>query len=139
MNKTILLGNLTRDPELRTTPTGKAVAQFAVAVNRRASSDREETLFMDCEAWEKRGEAIAKFFTKGRQILVEGHLRLEQWEDKNGGGKRSRVKLVVENFHFTGRKEDAERRTEDAGQPPVAGGLPPGVPAPRINDDDVPF
>lgn len=140
MNRCIFLGNLTRDPELRATPTGKAVVQFALAINRKSSADREEVLFVECEAWEKRAEAIAKYFAKGRQILVEGHLRQENWEDKQTGQKRSRVKLVVEAFHFTGRKDDAPapRATDDPAAP--YGALPPGVPEPKFtNDEDVPF
>lgn len=150
MNRCIFLGNLTRDPELRVTPTGKGVAEFAIAVNRRISADKEEVLFLDCVAWEKRADAIAKYFTKGKPILVEGTLRQERWEDKNTQEKRSRLRLIVDAFYFVGGKSDSAPRTEDspagygsptADRPPSTvdrPSLPPGVPAPKL-DEDVPF
>jgi single-strand DNA-binding protein len=111
LNKVMLIGNLTRDPELRVTPKGTSVAQFSLAVNRKwrdeAGRDMEEVTYVDLEAWGKAGETIAKYCTKGRPLFVEGRLRLDQWEDKTTKEKRSRMKIVVENFQFLGSGRDA--------------------------------
>jgi single-strand DNA-binding protein len=106
LNKVFLMGNLTRDPELRVTPKGTSICQFALAINRKfkmeSGESREEVIFVDVEAWGKQGETIAKFVTKGRPLFVEGRLRLDQWEDKNTKEKRSRMKVVLEQFEFLG-------------------------------------
>ena len=105
-SKAILTGNLTRDPEVRTTPNGANVCSFTVAVNRtyRATDgqNREEVSFIDCVAWGKPGEIIAQYAKKGSGILVSGRLSQRSWEDKNGGGRRSRTEVVVDDFIFTG-------------------------------------
>jgi len=106
LNKVLLMGNLTRDPELRVTPKGTPVCQFALAINRQfkmeSGETREEVIFVDIDAWGKQGETIAKYCTKGKPLYVEGRLRLDQWEDKNTKEKRSRMKVVLENFQFLG-------------------------------------
>lgn len=106
LNKVMLIGNLTRDPELRVTPKGTAICTFSLAVNRKFKDDsggeREEVTYIDIEAWGKSGENISKYVTKGRPLFVEGRLRLDQWEDKNTKEKRSRMKVVLENFQFLG-------------------------------------
>ena len=106
LNKVMLIGNLTRDPELRVTPKGTAICQFSLAMNRKwkdeGGQEREEVTYADCEAWGKSGETIAKYVTKGRPLFVEGRLKLEQWEDKVSKEKRSRMKVVVEQFQFLG-------------------------------------
>jgi single-strand DNA-binding protein len=111
LNKCLLMGNLTRDPEIRVTPKGTSICQFALAINREWKNDagekQEEVVFVDCEAWGKTGETIAKYVTKGRPLYVEGRLKLDQWEDKTTKEKRSRMKIVVEQFQFLGSKEDA--------------------------------
>jgi len=103
-NKVILMGNLTRDPETRTTPSGQSVTNFSIAVNRswvgKDGQKQEETSFIECDAWGPRGETIAKYFGKGRQILVMGRLRQDSWEDKDTGKKRSAIRVVVEEFSF---------------------------------------
>ena len=103
-SKAIITGNLTRDPELRSTPGGASVCGFSVAVNRTyRSSDgenKEEVSYIDCSAWGKLGEMIAQYAKKGSGVLVSGRLSQRTWEDKNGGGKRSRVEIVVEDFNF---------------------------------------
>ena len=103
-NKVILMGNLTRDPETRTTPSGQSVTNFSIAVNRswvgKDGQKQEETSFIECDAWGPRGETIAKYFTKGRQILVSGRLRQDSWDDKDTGKKRSAIRVVVEEFSF---------------------------------------
>lgn len=120
-NQVTLIGNLTRDPELRVTPKGTAICQFGICVNREFKDEsgqkREEATFIDCEAWSKGGEIIAKYCTKGRPLFVVGRLKLDQWEDKQSGQKRSKLKVVVENFQLLGGRSDAasapaEERTE---------------------------
>ena len=100
------MGNLTRDPELRVTPKGTPICQFSLAINRQfkteAGESRDEVIYVDVEAWGKQGETIAKYVTKGRPLYVEGRLRLDQWEDKNTKEKRSRMKVVLEQFQFLG-------------------------------------
>ncbi len=98
-SKVTVLGNLTRDPELRSTPSGQSVASFALAVNR-GTKDKEEVSFFECTAWGKPGEIIAQYMKKGRPLIVSGSLRQRTWEDKNGGGKRSAVEVVVDDFTF---------------------------------------
>lgn len=105
-SKAIITGNLTRDPELRTTPSGASVCSFAVAVNRvykdTSGSQREEVSFIDCSAWGKLGEMISQYAKKGSSVLVCGRLTQHSWEDKNTGQKRSRVEIVVDDFNFMG-------------------------------------
>ena len=98
-SKVTVLGNLIRDPELRSTPSGQSVASFALAVNR-GTKDKEEVSFFECTAWGKPGEIIAQYMKKGRPLIVSGSLRQRTWEDKNGGGKRSAVEVVVDDFTF---------------------------------------
>jgi single-strand DNA-binding protein len=106
-NRVILMGNLTRDPELKTLPSQTVVCDFALAVNRRwkdtDGGDREEVLFIDCAAFGKTGQTIQENLTKGRPIHVEGRLRLEQWEQEDGQ-RRSKIRVVVEQFRFVDRK-----------------------------------
>src|SRR3954462_28182 len=106
LNKVLLMGNLTRDPELRVTPKGTPICQFSLAINRQfkmeSGETREEVIYVDVEAWGKQGETIAKYCTKGRPLYVEGRLKLDQWEDKNTKEKRSRMKVVLEQFQFLG-------------------------------------
>jgi single-strand DNA-binding protein len=156
LNKVMLIGNLTRDPELRVTPKGTAICQFGLAVNRQFKDDsgqnRDETTFVDIEAWGRQGETISKYCTKGRPLFVEGRLKLDQWEDKTSGQKRSRLKVVLENFQFLGggRGEGgpAGAPGEEGGEQPPAfeRSTPPpraaarNTPPPAENiDDDIPF
>ncbi len=97
-NKVLLMGNLTRDIELRHTQSNTAIAKFGLAVNRRYSvgeggsrEQREETTFVDCEAWGRTAEVMSQYLTKGRPVFIEGRLRLDQWDDKTSGQKRSRL------------------------------------------------
>ena len=155
LNKVMLIGNLTRDPELRVTPKGTAICTFSIAVNRKFKDDsggeREEVTYIDIEAWGKSGENISKYCTKGRPLFVEGRLRLDQWEDKTTKEKRSRMKVVLENFQFLGggRGEGGAPGAEGGGggeartyAPRSSGGAAPrqSAPAPQENlDEDVPF
>ena len=108
-NKVLLLGNLTRDPALKYTPNQQAVCEIGVAVNRKFKTangeDREEVTFVDCTAWGKQAEVINQYMTKGKPIFIEGRLKLDQWEDKQGGGKRSKLTVVIENFQFVGGRD----------------------------------
>lgn len=104
-NRVLLMGNLTRDIELRHTSNNQAVANFGLAVNRRyktaAGEEREEVTFIDCEAWSNQAEVMAKYLSKGRPVFIEGRLKLDQWQDKDGN-KQSKLRVVVENFQFIG-------------------------------------
>ena len=139
LNKVFLMGNLTRDPELRYTSSGTAVANFGMAINRRWTSpdgqERDETCFVELTIYGRRAEVICEYLTKGSPLFVEGRLQLDQWEDQNGQ-KRSRLRVVVENFEFIGRGGGAGggRGAPGAGGPTDEGGAPP---APEV--DDVPF
>lgn len=103
-NKVILMGNLTRDPETRQTPSGQSVTNFSLAVSRtwkgQDGSNQEQVSFFDCVAWGKTGEIIAQYVQKGRPILVSGRLDQRSWEQD--GNKRSKVEVVVEDFNFVG-------------------------------------
>jgi single-strand DNA-binding protein len=105
LNKVMLIGNLTRDPDLKYTPGNQAVCEIGLAVNRKyrtkEGEDREETTFVDCEAWGKQAEVLKQYMTKGKPLFIEGRLKLDTWEDKDGG-KRSKMRVVIENFQFLG-------------------------------------
>jgi single-strand DNA-binding protein len=151
-NKVYLIGNLTRDPELRVTPKGTAICQFGLAVNRQFKEEsgamRDETTFVDIEAWGKQGETIAKYCTKGRPLFVEGRLKFDQWEDKTSGQKRSKLKVVLEGFQFLGgRSEGAPAasggteadQTPERHSPPTRNGGQTTPPTQESTDEDVPF
>ncbi len=168
LNKVLLMGNLTRDPQLKYLPSQTPVVEFGVAVNRRwkgpNGEDREETTFVDCSAFAKTAEVINQYFTKGKPIFIEGRLKFDSWEDKQGGGKRSKLTVVIENFQFIGGREGGgaggggERGGGDRGashgsddqRPPERStprGAPQGRPAPeapfddsqQFKDEDIPF
>src|SRR6266513_3653481 len=111
-NKVILAGNLTRDPELRYTPKGMAIAKFGLAVNRTWKNEtgetKEEVTFVDVDAFARQAEVISQYMKKGRPILVEGRLRLDQWDDKQTNQKRSRLGVVLESFSFIYSKATVE-------------------------------
>ena len=148
-NKVILAGNLTRDPELRYTPKGTAVAKIGLAVNRTWTTEtgekKEEVSFIDVEAWGRQGEVIAQYMKKGRPLLIEGRLKLDSWEDKNTKQKVSKLKVVLESFSFI----DANRGEAGGGAPsPVSARTLPNSAAPAAEpvegdgppeSDDVPF
>ncbi|MDR0715297.1 MAG: single-stranded DNA-binding protein [Puniceicoccales bacterium] len=110
-NKVILLGNLTRDPEVRMSTSGTTICKFSIAVSKVSrmadGSTREETLFIDIDSFGKQAESIGKYMTKGRSILVEGRLRLDQWESQSGE-KRNKIVVVLENFQFVGSRVDSD-------------------------------
>ena len=102
-NKVLLMGNITRDIELKHTPSNMAVAQIGLAVNRRFKTKegetKEEVTFVDCEAWGRTAEVMQQYLGKGKPVFVEGRLKLDQWQDKEGGN-RSKLKVVIESFEF---------------------------------------
>jgi single-strand DNA-binding protein len=145
-NRVILAGNLTRDPELRYTPKGTAIARLGIACNRKWKSEtgemKEEVTFVDVDAFGKTAETIGQYLKKGRPILIEGRLRYESWEDKQSGQKRSKLGVVLETFQFLdsgGGREDgaaeAPRSRPAAGSAPAPEAGDAGAPP----DDDVPF
>jgi single-strand DNA-binding protein len=143
-NKVILLGNLTRDPEVRTTPSGMKIAKFGLAVNRRYrtrdNEQREETTFVDVDAFGTQAELLERYCQKGSPLFVEGRLRLDQWESQ-AGEKRSKLCVVLENFQFLSGGSSTE------GNGHATGGEPQGNDAGAQEksgndlqeDDDVPF
>ncbi|HYV29755.1 MAG TPA: single-stranded DNA-binding protein [Candidatus Binatia bacterium] len=144
-NKVILMGNLTRDPELRYTPKGTAIAKLGLAVNRTWKTDtgetKEEVTFVDVDAFGRQAETLGQYMKKGRPILVEGRLRLDTWEDKQTNQKRTKLGVVMESFQFL----DFGGRGPEEGTPAPARGKPAAVPPPPESseepptEDDVPF
>ncbi len=109
-NRVVLVGNLTRDPQLRYLPSQMPVVDFGLAINHRwktpQGEEREDVCFIDCSAFGKPAEIINQYCQKGRPLLIEGRLKYETWEDKQGGGKRSKHKVIVENFQLLGGRQD---------------------------------
>lgn len=156
-NKVILIGNLTRDPELKYTPKGTAVAKIALAVNRswrtETGETREEVTYVDVDAFGRQAETIGQYLKKGRPLMIEGRLKLDQWDDKTTGQKRSRLGVVLESFQFLDSGNRAAGGGAEAGGGEYASREPaprpsrpaPSAPAPADpdmpppEDDDVPF
>lgn len=147
-NKVILAGNLTRDPELRYTPAGKAIARITLAINRNWKTEtgetKEEVTFVEVDAFGRQAEIIGQYMKKGRPFLVEGRLKLDQWEDKNTHQKQSKLKVVLESFSFI----DSRGPEGGAGEPvrsrpaatvPSAAPEPAAAEAHAPEEDDVPF
>ena len=149
-NKVILIGNLTRDPELRYTPKGTAIAKIGLAINRTWKTEtgetKEEVTFVDIDAFGRQAETLGQYMKKGRPIMIEGRLKLDTWDDKQTNQKRSRLGVVMETFQFL----DFNKSAEGAGaplppksrQPQSAGSEtepPPPDAAPSPEEDDVPF
>ena len=147
-NKVILAGNLTRDPELRYTPKGTAIARIGLAVNRTWKSEtgemKEEVTFVDVDAFGKTAETIGQYLKKGRPILIEGRLRYDTWEDKQSGQKKSKLSVVLENFQFLDSGGGRGEGAAEAPRPRPASGSAPAAAEPAEGDgppegDDVPF
>ena len=137
------MGNLTRDPELRYTPKGTAVAKLGLAVNRSwrnaEGQQQDETTFVDVDAFGKQAESLGQYMQKGRPILIEGRLKLDQWEDKNTGQNRSKLGVILEKFSFVGGggQNSGNNPPSQATAPPPTSEVPPFEDGP--SDDDVPF
>ncbi|MBQ3452785.1 single-stranded DNA-binding protein [Candidatus Saccharibacteria bacterium] len=149
-SKAIITGNLTRDPELRTTSNGANVCSFSVAVNRvykDASGEQKEAVsYIDCSAWSRLGEMIAQYAKKGTGVLVSGRLDQRSWEDKETHQKRSRVEIVVEDFNFIGsNSRDGSSsnsnnfNSPDSSSAAQSADIPDDVPEEEIDLSDVPF
>ena len=147
-NKVILMGNLTRDPEMRVTPSGLSICKLGLAVNRnyttRDGERREETTFVDIDAFDKQAEVIAKYMSKGSPILVEGRLKFDQWE--SDGQKRSKLSVVLDRFEFVGGSRDQNQGGgyEQSSPPARDSGSAPSSTAENAGDagaldEDVPF
>lgn len=108
-NQVNLLGNVTRDPQIKHLANNQVVAEFGLAMNRKyrtaAGEDREDVCFVDCTAFGKGAEVIGQYVSKGKPLFVSGRLKLDQWEDRNGGGKRSKLSVVVDNFQLLGGRD----------------------------------
>ncbi len=149
-NKVMLMGNLTRDIEIRHTPSNTAVGNFGLAVNRKyktqSGEQREEVAFIDCEAWGRTAEVMAQYLSRGRPVFIEGRLKFDSWEDKNGGGKRSKLSVVVDNFQFIdsnsggGNQGSGNGGGGNSARPGAGGGGNSGGGGEvSINHDDIPF
>ncbi|MGC6423686.1 MAG: single-stranded DNA-binding protein [Lentimonas sp.] len=146
-NKVILMGNLTRDPETRVTANGLTICKLGLAVSRAFSTKdgerREETTFVDIDAFGKQAEVITKYMRKGKPIMIEGRLKLDQWEGQDGQ-KRSKLGVVLENFQFVGGRDDNDGSGGSSGSgyessaPPTRGSKPTQGSDDSL-DDDVPF
>ena len=152
-SKVILCGNLTRDPEMRATPSGAQVCGFGLAVNRvyrdTSGANREDVSFFDCSAWGRSGETIAQYAKKGTGMLVSGRLEQRSWDDKKTGEKRSRVEVIVEEFNFLGggNSEGGSYTGSSRNNSPAEGVdaepevVPDDIPADdgEVKLDDIPF
>lgn len=149
LNKVLLIGNLTRNPELRYTPSGVAVCQFGLAVNRRFSSggqEKTETCFVDVLVWGRQGETVNQYMTKGSPVFVEGRLQMDQWEDRETGGKRTKLQVIAETVQFIGtrgdRDDSGQGGYDESRQAPPRQERRPSAPPPdafQPGDDDIPF
>jgi len=145
LNKVILIGRLTRDPEMRFTPSGTGVASFSLANGKsftQSGEKKEQTSFFECIAWSKLGEVINEYCKKGQKIAVEGRLQQSRWDDQDGK-KRSKVEIVVENFQFLdGKNEGEKHEKEESAEKKVESGFN-GKPARfeenPFSDESIPF
>lgn len=143
-NKVLLMGNLVRDPELRYTPGGAAVCEFAIAVNRnwtdkKSGEKRDEVAYVDIVAWARTAEICAEYLKKGRPVFVEGRLKQDRWEDKTSGQKRSKLSVTAETVQFLGSGGGGGRGGDQAASEPpdVTDSAPPEAETQR--PDDIPF
>jgi len=153
VNKVILIGNVTRDPEVKFTPKGSAVTDVGLAINRNYTLEngekREEVTFIDVELWGRLAEIAGEYAKKGRPVYIEGRLRLESWEDKASGQKRSRLKVVGENLQLLGSRPGSGGEGDSGGsydrseaRPQRPAARPPqrqSAPPPAEGEDDIPF
>lgn len=156
-NKVLLMGNLTRDPEVRYTPKGTAIANLGLAVNRvyttEGGEQKEEVTFIDIEVWGRQAETAGQYLSKGRPVFVEGRLKLDSWEDKESGQKRNKLKVVAERVQFLGAPRGGaefkdEPPSDEGPARPSGRGPRPSAPPPKDKvepeaaageDDNIPF
>ncbi|MGH8093897.1 MAG: single-stranded DNA-binding protein [Chthoniobacterales bacterium] len=150
-NKVFLLGNLTRDPEVRYTPKGSAVADLGIAVNRQYTLDtgekREEVIFVDVTFWGRTAEVAGEYLKKGRSVFIEGRLQLDTWDDKQSGQKRSKLKVIGEGMQMLGGRPGGSTAGDESEEVPRgrAGGNARSTPPPKgaapaePDDDEIPF
>ena len=157
VNKVILIGNVTRDPEVKFTPKGSAVTDIGMAINRSYTLDngekREDVTFVEVTFWGRQAETIGEYVKKGRSIYVEGRLQLDTWDDKQSGQKRSKLRVVGENFQFLGARpggsggdseqgghyEPREPRQQRSAPPRQSAPAPSQSASPAEEGDDIPF
>lgn len=142
LNKVLLLGNVTRDPEVRYTPKGSAVCDLGVAVNRGYTTDsgekREEVTFVDVTLWGRTAEVASEYLKKGRPVFIEGRLQMDTWDDKQTGQKRTRLRVVAENMQLLGGRPpggaaDAAGERQQTAEPPKPSA------AAEPDEDEIPF
>jgi len=153
LNKVLLIGNLTRDPDVKMMTNGRPVCNFGLALNRSykdsEGNKKDETTFVDVECFGPRAEAVGRFFTKGRAIFVEGRLKLDQWESKEGE-KRSAIRVVLDNFEFVDSRQESQNNQPDGSATSSVPSTPSQSNSPATNtavpkssdpelDEDVPF
>jgi single-strand DNA-binding protein len=148
-NKVILLGNLTRDPEVRYTPKGTAVTELGMAVNRVYTAEngekREDTTFVDVTLWGRTAEIAGEYLKKGRPVFIEGRLQLDTWDDKQSGQKRSKLKVVGEGLQLLGGRPGGGGAgggggdEESGSRPSSRPAAPPKAAASEPDDDEIPF
>jgi len=150
LNRVLLIGNLTRDPEIRYTPKGTAVADVGLAINRVLNTEegerREEVTYVDVVLWARLAEIADQYLKKGRPVFIEGRLQLDSWDDKQTGQKRSRLRVVAENMQLLGSRSESEAAASTTTPRRSSG---PAAPAPRpqqpkdpdldAEPDDIPF
>ena len=148
LNRVLLIGNLTRDPEVRYTPKGTAVAEIGLAVNRIYSGEdgekKEETTFVDVTLWARQAEVAGQYLKKGRPVFIEGRLQLDTWDDKQTGQKRSRLRVVSENLQLLGSRQEGESSSPAPPPRRASAAAAPSRPEPRdpdldVEPDDIPF
>src|SRR6202047_2442877 len=137
LNRVLLIGNLTRDPEVRYTPKGTAVAEIGLAVNRIYSGEdgekKEETTFVDVTLWARQAEIAGQYLKKGRPVFIEGRLQLDSWDDKQTGQKRSRLRVVAENLQLLGGRGEGDPGGTSGSPPAARRPASASPPAPRPN------
>ena len=145
-NRVILVGNLTRDPELRHIPSGTAVTDLGLAVNhswtdRNSNQKNEETTFVDVTCWGRTAEIACEYLHKGRPVLIEGRLKMDEWDDRETGQKRTKLKVVCDNMQMLGSRNNGNSGGGSSGEPPpqAAAAEPASNPTADPPDDEVPF
>jgi len=143
-NRVILVGNITRDIELKHIPSGSAVCEIGLAVNRtwfdkQANEKKEETTFVDVTLWGRTAEVAAEYLGKGRSVLIEGRLQLDQWDDRESGKKRSKLKVIGESMTMLGSRGDSQPQQQAAPSDPATKSFYETPTTGGTNDKEVPF